>query len=175
VNSEWISKVLLNPEPGGADAVDAVDALDAVDAVDDDDLTLQRDFTIRLRRMPREPAPARSKPAGHPAPGAAVTRMARASRRRSVARRVTERLVLGVAALGLGAAVLMTPGLRDARNTVFAPEATAAAEDAPEIDTTALKSMEPAWLSPEILYATSIAPPRTQRAEAVPIPLRLGR
>jgi hypothetical protein len=166
VNSEWISKVLHDPELGGAVSVD-----------DDDDLTPQRDFTRRLRRMRCELAPpaARSKPAGHRAPGIAVTRVARAPRGRSVARRVTERLVLGIAALGLGAAVWMTPGFQDASNTVSATEANAATEDTPQIDTTALKSMEPAWLSPEILYATAIAPPPTRRAEAVPVPPRLGR
>jgi hypothetical protein len=158
VNSDWISKVLLNPE------------LDGADAMDDDDLELQRDFTIRLHRMRDEPVPvvARSKPAAHPAPGIAVTRMARTSRRRSVARRVTERLVLGVVTLGLGAALWMTPGFQDASNTAAAPDANAAAEGTPQIDTTALKSMEPAWLSPEILYATAIAPPPSRRAEAVP-------
>jgi hypothetical protein len=163
VNSKWISKVLLDPELGGADAVD-------------DDLAVRRDFTMRLHRMRGELASAapRCKPAGHPAPGIAVSGVARAPRR-SLARRVTERLVLGVAALGVGAAVWMTPGFQDASNAVSATEANAATEDAPQIDTTTLKSMEPAWLSPEMLYATAIAPPPTQRAEAPPPLPRLGR
>jgi hypothetical protein len=138
---------------------------------------LRRDFTVRLHRMRPElaPAAAPSKPAGHPAAGIAVTRMARGPRRRSVARRVTERLVLGVAALGLGAALWMTPGFQNASNMVSAPETTAATQDTPQIDTTALKSMEPAWFSPEILYATAIAPSPARRAEAVPSMPRLGR
>jgi hypothetical protein len=48
-------------------------------------------------------------------------------------------------------------------------------ETAPEIDTTAFKPMEPAWLSPEILYATAIAPTLIRRAEAASVPPRLGR
>jgi hypothetical protein len=175
VNSEWTNKVLRNPELGRAEAADELGRAEATD--DEDDPTLQSDFTIRLSRMSREPAPvaARSKRVTYREPGIAVRRMARVSRHRSVARRVTERLVLGVAVLGLGAAVWMTPGFHDARNMGSATETTAGSETTPEIDATAFKPMEPAWLSPEILYATAIAPTLTRRAEAAPVPPRLGR
>ncbi len=165
VNSEWINKVLLNPEQERADPV--------VDD-DDDDLTLQRDVTERPSRVRREPAAARFTRVAHPEPGIAVKRMARASRRRSVARRVAERLILGVAVLGLVAGVWMTP-FQGVTNAASGPATSAGAEGAPEIDTTALRSTEPAWLSPEILYATAIAPSLSRRAEAPPFLPRLGR
>jgi hypothetical protein len=169
VNSDWINKVLLHPELGRADPVVVED---------DDDLTPQRDLTVRPSRGRRGLAPAaeRFTRVPHPEPGIAVKRMTRRSRRRSVARRVTERLVLGIAALGLGAGVWMLSGFQDARNTMSVHEtSTAAQEEAPEIDMTALRSTEPAWLSPETLYATAIAPSLARPVGAPLVVPRLGR
>jgi hypothetical protein len=177
VNSEWINKVLVHPElggddPAGDDPADDDPADD--DGGDEDDLTLLRDFAVRPGRVRHEPAPVEARFA-YPEPSIAVKRMARGSRRRSVARRVTERLVLGVAALGLFAGVWMTPGFQDSNDAVSRPATSEAAEETPEIDTTALRSTEPAWLSPEILYATAIAPSLIRRANAPPFLPRPGR
>jgi hypothetical protein len=141
VNSTWINEVLANPEfsraePGDDAAADGAHGDDA-----DDDLRLRREFarkrTILLRRDStridrREPRP---------------------SRRRSVARRVTERLALAVVALAVASVgTWMAPEPQDVTNAV--PVRAANSEPAAPINTAGLR---PAWLLPEILYGPAMA------------------
>jgi hypothetical protein len=183
VNTEWIKKVLVNSEfsdPGPADDDD--DDHDDHrhqhhDDVDDDsELPPHRDFAIQQPSGPENELSlllTNLSRLQHPEPGAAKWR-ARRQQPRSVARRIAERLILGVAVLGVGVAVWVAPGFQDGTDVVLAQEPNTPSEQAAQIDTTALKSMEPAWLSPEILYATAITPARGQPAEAPLLP-RLGR
>jgi hypothetical protein len=161
VNSEWINKVLIHPELCRDDPLDDED--------DGGELALRRDLAAREAiPLPREPVQvlADLRKLRHPPPRVTVVPVARSSRRRSITRRVTERLVLGVAALGVGAAVWIAQGFQDATNAVSGREANAASEETAGLDATALKSTEPAWLAPEMLYATAIAPAPARRAAA---------
>src|SRR5258708_31790578 len=92
VNSEWINEVLANPEFSRAEPGDDAAPGDAHghDAVDSD-LRLRREFARKRAIMLRRD----STRSDRREPGIAI---ARPSRRRSVARRVAERLALaGVA------------------------------------------------------------------------------
>ena len=165
VNSEWINKVLVHPELCRDDPADD----------DDSDLVERHDFTVR------ETIPQRREPVQvlaelhrlrHPAPGIAVGRVVRSPRPRSITRRVAGRLALGVAALGIGAAVWLAQGFQEPTNAVSVYETHAPPEETAGIGATALKSADPAWFAPEMLYATAIAPSPARRAEA---PLFLPR
>jgi hypothetical protein len=141
VNSEWIEQVLVNPESGRADAGDDVRGDHDLDG----DLRLRREFARKranLLRRDREP-------------GIAVAPMARLSRRRSVTRRVTERLALAVVALTvIGVGIRMAPESRDLTGSAPERTTTASPEPAAPISTTELR---PAWLAPEILYGPAMA------------------
>jgi hypothetical protein len=174
--------------------------VNADDDDDDSDFMLRRDFTVRQgSRLRREHEPdsehfardEHSEPAvdEHPQPAAndwpkrrarpeaavADWPLRRSARRRSVARRVAERLVLGIAALGVATAVWIAPEYQDAANAVSMQTTNVPPQSAAGIDTTAMRSTEPSWLSPETLYATAIAPHPTQRPEAPSFLLRPGR
>jgi hypothetical protein len=150
VNTTWINEVLANPELSRAEPGDDVAAGVAHrdDAVVDSDLRLRGEFarkrTIMLqrdstRRDCQEPD---------------IT-IARPSRRRSVARRIAERLALAVVALVLASlATWMAPEPQDATSTVPARIANASPEFAAPVNTTELR---PAWLLPEILYGPAMA------------------
>jgi hypothetical protein len=163
VNSDWINEVLINPE---------------LDRGDDDDATdlMLRPQSSRKQTIPRwrEPArrPGRSAKVDYPEPGIMVQPMSRPSRRRSVARRVTERLALAVAALGLAwAGVSMAPGPRDVTNSVPMRATSGSPESVAPIDTTEPNSVGPAWLVPEILYGPARAPSPMRPAQAArPVP-----
>jgi len=137
VNSDWINEVLVNPE------------IDRADPRDQDD---GGDLTLRPRwREPVWPS-ASSTWVDDPEPGFADELIAR---RRSVARRVTERLALAVAALAIvwvGAWMASEP--EDVTNPVSADATNASPEPAAAINTAGL---QPAWLSPEILYGPAMA------------------
>jgi len=170
VNSEWINKVLVHPELCRADSVD--------DDYDDDDHELALRDDVAWEEAPsmrHEPvqvlADLRELP--HPESGLAVRQLARMSRPRSIARRVSERLALAVAALGFGAAAWMAPGAQEAPDLVSVGATNAAPEKATPTDTATRMLVEPAWFAPEILYATAIAPP-AQYAVAPALP-RAGR
>ena len=158
VNSEWIHKMLINPEFAHADPMDDADNL----------IPGSRSARVQSRLKPREPVQilANLNRLRHPKPSVVVARP------RSVARRVTERLAFAAAALGVGAAVWMTQGLQgasvSARGTTTAPQSAA-------LNITALNSAEPAWLSPEILFAAAIPPSLTRRTEAPAFMPRPGR
>jgi hypothetical protein len=150
VNSDWISEVLINPE------------LDRADPGDDDDapdlMLLRRQYAqkqaISRWRGPVRPS-ANSTSADRPEGGAAAEPIARPPRLRSVARRVTERLALAVAALAVvGVGAWMVPLSQDATNAVSERATNASPEPASSINTTELR---PAWLSPEILYGPTMA------------------
>jgi hypothetical protein len=167
---------------------------------DDSDFMLRRDFTVRQgSRLRREHEAAsehfardeHSEPAVDEHPQPAVTDwpkrrtrpeaavadwpLRRSARRRSVARRVAERLVLGIAALGVATAIWIAPESQDAANAVSMQMTNVPPQSAAGIDTTAMRSTEPSWLSPETLYATAIAPHPPQRPEAPSFLLRPGR
>jgi hypothetical protein len=145
VNSDWISEVLINPE---------LDRPDPGHDVVVGELPRQssRKQAPPVRRDPVLPA-ANSTEAGEP--GITVERTARPSRRRSVARRIKERLALAVAALIMAwMGLWMAPAPQDVTGSVSVPATHASPEPAPPINTTELR---PAWLLPEILYGFAMA------------------
>jgi hypothetical protein len=93
------------------------------------------------------------------------------SQPRSIARKVTERLALAVAALILGWTwVWMAPGPQDMTNLPSLRGAVGPPDPVASINTTDAKSQQPAWLSPDIFYAPAPAPAPTPRAD-VPLPM----
>jgi hypothetical protein len=177
VNSDWINEVLANREFGRADPGGDVPRDDVADDVRPDqvgvnnsgtsDLRLRREFA-RKRTMMRRRGSTRI---GRHEPDIAVEPMAR--RRRSVGRRVKERLVLAVAVLMLvGVGLWMAPEPQDATNSASAQATSALPEAAGPINTA---EAQPAWLLPEILYGPAMARSPAPRAEALrPVP-RTGR
>jgi hypothetical protein len=149
VNSDWINQVLVNPEG---------DRVDPGDGDVTSDLMLRRQSTRRQTIPPwREPVPlsANSTSLDHPEPGITVEPITRPSRRRSVARRIKERLAVAVAALAVvWAGLWMAPGSQDVTGSVSVRATNASPEPAPPINTTELR---PAWLLPEILYGPAMA------------------
>jgi hypothetical protein len=150
VNSDWINEVLANPE------------LDRADPGDDDvagDLPLlSRQYaqkqTISRWHGPVRPS-ANSTSADRPEHGVAAEPIARPPRLRSVARRITERLVLAIAALAVvGVGAWTVSGTQDVTNAVSERTTNASPEPASPINTTQLR---PAWLSPEVLYGPAMA------------------
>jgi hypothetical protein len=167
VNSEWFDKVLVHPELCHDDAVD-----------DDSDFSPRDDLSRgEAPPMPREPVQvlAHLRKLRHPDPDMADWSTTRTSRPRSIARRVSERLALAVAALGFGAAAWMAPGAQEATDPVSLSETNAPPERAAQTDATPRKLVEPSWFAPEILYATAIAPSSTRHAETPPPVTRPGR
>jgi hypothetical protein len=155
VNSDWMNAVLVNPEFDRADPHND----------DDGDLLLQPE-SYREQAMSRWPTPARpstdSTGIDDPEPYIADVLMARSHRGRSVARRITERLALAVAALAVAwIGVRMAPEPQDVTNAVSVRETNVSPEPAAPVSTTELR---PAWLSPEILYArSSVSVPQSAR------------
>jgi hypothetical protein len=98
------------------------------------------------------------------------------SAQRSAARRITERLTLGVAALALYAAWVWLPseGPRETqvlRGTIR-PEGIAPPETTAAITAPASNLSPPPWFSPQLLYVpTWIPPPSDAPRAAVPLPL----
>jgi hypothetical protein len=159
VNSDWINEVLANRELGRADPGDDVSG-------DDDaagDLRLRRESS----REQTSPLRGDSTRVDRRAPGITVEPMARSSRQRSVARRVSERLALAVAALAMvWVAAWMAPEPQEVTDSVSARATNASPEPAAPINTNELR---PAWLLPEILYGPAMARSPMSRAE-VPRP-----
>jgi hypothetical protein len=140
VNSDWINEVLLNSELGQAGHDDGND-----------------DGDLMQRRRWGEPAwpSMKSTEADDPEPDFADELIDHRPRRRSVARRVTERLALAITALAIvGLGIRMSPEPQDVRNSVPVRTTNASAEAAADINTA---SVRPAWLSPEILYGPAMA------------------
>jgi hypothetical protein len=179
VNSDWINEVLAHREFRRADPEEVVAKSDAtrndvtrndvadetpVDAVHEhptaaSDLRLRREFArkraILLQRG--------STDSGHHEPDIAIDPFPHRYRRRSVARRIKERLALAVVALAMvGAAAWMAAEPQDATGSMSTRAASAAPEPAP-VDTAEL---QPAWLVPEILYGPAMARSPVSRAEA---------
>jgi hypothetical protein len=183
VNDEWINEVLANREfdradPGGDVPRDDV-ARDVADDVGPDtvdvsnssasDLRLRREFA-RKRTMMRRRG---STGTGRHEPDIAVEPLARRTRRRSVARRVKERLVLAIALLMLvGVGLWMAPEPQDATTAASAQTTNALPEAAGPINTA---EVQPAWLQPEILFGPAMArspAPRTEAPRPMPRPAR---
>jgi hypothetical protein len=136
VNSDWINEVLVNPELGRT----------AGDHHDGDLLPQSQSTGTQMIHRWREPMRPSLDARSLGEPGVADRPTVRPSRRRSVARRVTERLALAIAALAVvGVGVRIAP---EPQNVANSPEPTAS------IQTTELK---PAWLLPEILYGPAMA------------------
>jgi hypothetical protein len=149
VNSDWINEVLLNSELDRADP--------GGDVVADDHVPRRQSAGKQTIPAWREPMPTSADSTGvdYLQPGIVEELIARRSRRRSVARRVTERLALAVAALAIvWVGVRMTPEPQDVTNPVSADATIASPEPAAPINTAGLR---PAWLSPEILYGPAMA------------------
>lgn len=145
VNSDWINEVLINPELDRAGPGHDV-------VVSELPRQSSRKQATPVRRDPVPPA-ANSTKAGEP--GLTVEPIARLSRRRSVARRIKERLALAVAALAVAwVGLWMAPGPQNVTDSVSVPTTSASPETAPPINTTELR---PAWLLPEILYGPAMA------------------
>jgi hypothetical protein len=140
VNSDWINAVLVNRERDGSDERDDVMA---------GDITLQSDS--RRRTIPMWPRPA-AEPCEVEEPVTTADMIMPSYRRRSVARRVTERMALAVTAL----AVTWT-GIQKApepTNSLSVQTTSASPEPATPISST---EPQPAWLLPEILYGPAMA------------------
>jgi hypothetical protein len=98
---------------------------------------------------------------------------------RSIARRISERLILGVAALALfGVWVWMagqhplTTNSSPLRGAIASPETVAPPEPVAAITNAESKSLMPAWFSPQLLYAPTMAPsPAASPREEVPVPI----
>ncbi len=142
VNADWINAVLVNRELDHGDADDG-----APDAP-----ALQGGSGKQTVRSWPKPVPPSAKPRRIERP---VDPIARLHRRRSVARRVGERLALAVAALAIAwVGIRATPEAREATDQVAARANSAAPYPAASIDTTGLR---PGWLLPEILYGPAMA------------------
>ncbi len=138
VNSDWINAVLVNHERDGADDRD-----DVVTG----DITLQSNS--RRQIIPMWPRPAVESRA---AEEITADPTEPPYRRRSVARRVTERMALAVTALAVAwAGIQMAP---EPANSVSAQTTNASPEAATPVSTT---EPRPAWLLPEILYGPAMA------------------
>jgi hypothetical protein len=169
VNSDWINAVLANREFGRGDFGGDIPRDDVADDVRPDkfdvsnssasDLSLRREFA-RKRTIMRRRGSTRI---GRHEPDIAVESVARRSRRRSVARRVKERLVLAVAVMMLvGVGLWIAPEPQDATNSASAQTTNALPEAAGPINTA---EVQPAWLLPEILYGPAMASSPAPRAE----------
>jgi hypothetical protein len=140
VNSDWINAVLLNRDLDRADDRDDVVA---------GDITLQSDCGREIIPMWPKPAAKSREVEGN---AIAADPIAPLYRRRSVARRVTERMALAVTALAVAWTGLhMAP---QPTNSASAQTTNASPETATPVSTT---EPRPAWLLPEILYGPAMA------------------
>jgi hypothetical protein len=138
VNSDWINAVLVNRERDGADERDDVMA---------GDITLQSDS--RRQNIPMWPRPAVEPLAVE---GIIIDPTVPSYRRRSVARRVTERMALAVTALAVTwTGIQMAP---EPTNSLSVQTTSASPEPATPISS---NEPRPAWLLPEILYGPAMA------------------
>lgn len=145
VNSEWINAVLVNRELDHGDADDGTPAEPA----------LQPGSGKQIVRSWPKPVPPSAKPGGIARPVVILDPVARLLRRRSVARRVGERLALAVAALAIvWVGIRAAPEAREATDQVAVRATGAAPDPVAPIDTTELR---PGWLLPEILYGPAMA------------------
>ena len=138
VNSDWINAVLVNHERDGADDRDDVVA---------PDITLQSDSVRQI--IPMWPRPAAE---SREVEEITADATALPSRRRSVARRISERMALAVTALAVAwTGIQMAP---EPTNSVSAQTTNASPEPATPVSST---EPRPAWLLPEILYGPAMA------------------
>jgi hypothetical protein len=144
VNSDWINAVLINRE------------FDRTDAGDDGavgDLSPQPGRGKQIVAPWPKPASA-TKASEVFAPVINIDLVAPPSRRRSVARRVAERLALAVLALAVvWVGFRVAPEPRDTTNSISL-RTSASAEPAAPINTV---EPRPGWLLPEILYGPAMA------------------
>jgi hypothetical protein len=174
VNADWINEVLADREFRRADPEDDVSRNDVADAapvetihgntIADDDLRLRQEFAHKRAMLLRRG----STNSGRHVSDIAIDPLPR-FRRRTVARRIKERLALAVVALAVvGAAAWMAPEPQDATSPASLHAASAAPEPAAPIDTAEL---QPAWLVPEILYGPAMTRSPVSGVEASrPVP-----
>lgn len=137
VNVDWINTVLVKRELDRADGDDAMAG----------DLTLPSGSARQIIPLWPKPVPAAKSRA---VDGVTIDAIATPSRCRSVARRVTERMALAVAALAVA-----WMGIQKAPELSIPARATNASPGpATPISTTELS---PGWLLPEILYGPAMA------------------
>ena len=104
--------------------------------------------------------------------GGAAAPVLRLSEPRSLARRVGERMALGVIALALvGVGLWMDPGGRDQASDPASLRGAESTDPAAPDGATDAKAQQPTWLSPEMFYAPPPMPsvPAASRAD-VPLP-----
>jgi hypothetical protein len=143
VNSEWINAVLVNRELDHGDADDGAPGGPA----------LQPGSGKQIVRSWPKPVPPSAKPGRTARPVVTLDPVARLHRRRSVARRVGERLALAAATLAVvWVGIRAAPEAREATNQVAVHAA--APDPVAPIDTAQLR---PGWLLPEILYGPAMA------------------
>jgi hypothetical protein len=170
VNADWINEVLAHREFRPTDPEEGVAQSDVADdapagPVDEsataaDDRRLRQEFARKRAMLLQRGATG----SGRHQPDIAIDPTSRRYRRRSVARRIKERLALAVAALAVvGTAAWMAPDPQDVTGSVAARAAGAAPEPAAPIDTAEL---QPAWLVPEILFGPAMARSPVSPAEA---------
>jgi hypothetical protein len=146
VNADWINAVLINRK------------LDHGDAGDDEapgEPAPQPGPGQQIVGAWPKPVPPSAKPARIARPDVVLDPVARLHRRRSVARRVGERLALAAAALAIvWAGIRAAPEARVAMDPVAVRATRAAPDPVAPISTTELR---PGWLLPEILYGPAMA------------------
>jgi hypothetical protein len=130
----------------------------------------------QLRSPRRDASEVPSLPDNEPLePDSAIEPTIRLSQPRSVMRRVGERLVLAVLALGLTGVGLWTAQTRLDRAPASATAAVQPGEPAAPDNTADAKASQPTWMSPEMFYAPppmpATAPPSSAPRADVPLPV----
>ncbi len=146
VNADWINAVLVNH------------ALDHGNADDDGvpgESARRPGLGKQIVRSRPKPVPPSAKPSRIERPVVILDKFARLHRRRTVARRIGERLALAMAALAIvWAGIRVAPEARDATDQVAVRATNAAPAPLAPTDTT---EPRPGWLLPEILYGPTMA------------------
>jgi hypothetical protein len=123
----------------------------------------------QLRPQRREALEEADLPAGDELePDSTVVPLLRTGPRRSVGRRVGERLALAVVVLALTAVGLWTTQARRERGPAAAPAAEQSSEPAAPDTAAGAKALPPTWLSPEMFYTPPPMPAPVPPASAPP-------
>jgi hypothetical protein len=150
VNADWINAVLINRELDHGDADDEAAPGEPVPQPGPG----KQIVGAWPKPMPK-PMPPSAKPTRIARPMVIPDPVARLRRRRSVGRRVGERLALAAAALVIvWVGIRAAPEAREATDPVAVRATDAAPDPAAPISTTELR---PGWLLPEILYGPAMA------------------
>jgi hypothetical protein len=144
VNADWINAVLINRELDHGDASD--------DGATGEPAPQPGPGIVGAWPKPVSPS---AKPTRIARPVVILDPLARLHRRRSVGRRVGERLALAVAALAIvWVGIRAAPEAREAPDQIAVHATSTAPDPVAPISTTELR---PGWLLPEILYGPAMA------------------